>query len=548
MSYCLNPACQQPKNLEESEFCLCCGSPLVLRQHFRALRKIGQGGFGRTFLAIDVDLPSKPYCVIKQFFPQGQGKAEVEKAVELFALEAVRLDDLGKYHAQIPRLLAYFEQDLRQYLVQEYIEGETLVQELERKGAFNEEQLRQLLNDLLPVLHFVHSNFVIHRDIKPDNIIRRTPPQSPLNKGFAGASLTPTVGGMGMGGQLVLVDFGAAKFATGTALATTQTKIGDFRYMAPEQAAGRSIFASDIYSLGVTCIHLLTGVPALNLFDDGEGTWVWKGYLKTPVSDSLVYILDKMLELGTKRRYASVNEVMQDLKCLSVSVNSGLEMSSQVSAATKIAIRNTFQENVSLRSYQDLTIILDKSESMSKLIEERGISRWEEAQTAIYTLSQEWEKVNSNEITLYLFWSLFKRYNQVNSSRILQLFKEYSPAGSTDLAWVLQDAIKDYYYCKAVGLHRSMRKLIVVVTDGEPDDAHAVKKAMQNAFLRSPEKPNISLLFIQVGSDAKAAHFLQELGEGYEFCSTVTAMDIAMIEKNSGSLNLTQVLMKTIIN
>ena len=288
MSYCLNPSCQKPQNPEVA-FCLTCGSKLLLKERYRAVKPIGQGGFGITFLAVDEDKPSKPRCVIKQFFPQAQGTKTVQKAAELFNQEAKRLDELG-LHPQIPELLAYFTQDERQYLVQEFIDGQNLAQELEQQGAFNETQIRQLLNDLLLVLQFVHDHQVIHRDIKPENIIRRSSDR-----------------------QLVLVDFGASKFATGTALVKTGTSIGSPEYVAPEQLRGKAVFSSDIYSLGVTCIHLLTQVSPFDLYDISEDVWVWRQYLKSPVSDSLGRILDKMLESAIIRRYQSADQVLKDL-------------------------------------------------------------------------------------------------------------------------------------------------------------------------------------------------------------------------------------------
>ena len=289
MSYCLNPDCQNPQNPDINKFCQRCGTKLVLGDRYRALKPIGQGGFGRTFLAVDEYKPSKPRCVIKQFFPQAQGTKTAEKAAALFQQEAVRLDELGK-HRQIPELLAYFTQDLRQYLVQEFIDGQNLAQELAEEGAFNETQIRQVLNDLLPVLQFVHEHQVIHRDIKPENILRRRGDN-----------------------QLVLVDFGAAKFTTGTSLARTGTVIGSAGYVAPEQAVGKANFASDVYSLGVTCIHLLTLMHPFELFDISESDWVWRQYLTSPISDRLSPILDKMVQSAIKRRYQSVAEVLKDL-------------------------------------------------------------------------------------------------------------------------------------------------------------------------------------------------------------------------------------------
>lgn len=290
MSYCLNPHCPKPENPNHVNFCVTCGAKLLLKERYRAIKPIGQGGFGKTFLAVDEDKPSKPRCVIKQFYPQSQGTNTLAKAVELFNQEAVQLDELGK-HPQIPELLAYFTQEARQYLVQEFIDGQNLAQELAHRGAFSETQIWQLLNDLLSVLQFCHARHVIHRDIKPENIIRESDAQR----------------------KLVLVDFGAAKSATGAALNKTGTSIGSPEYVAPEQMRGRAIFASDIYSLGATCINLLTVRSPFDSYDINNDTWVWQQYLQTPVSNELSRILNKMLESIPIRRYQTVDEVLKDL-------------------------------------------------------------------------------------------------------------------------------------------------------------------------------------------------------------------------------------------
>ncbi|MEH2007241.1 serine/threonine-protein kinase [Nostoc sp.] len=289
MSYCLNPHCPKPENPDDLKFCLTCGSKLLLKERYRAIKPIGQGGFGKTFLAVDEDKPSKPRCVIKQFYPQAQGTNTLAKAVELFNQEAVQLDELGK-HLQIPELLAYFTQEARQYLVQEFIDGQNLAQELGHRGAFSETQIWQLLNDLLSVLQFCHTRHVIHRDIKPENIILRQSDR-----------------------KLVLVDFGAAKSTIGAALNQTGTSIGSPEYVAPEQMRGRAIFASDIYSLGATCINLLTRRSPFDSYDTNNGTWVWQQYLQTPISNQLSRILNKMLESIPIRRYQTVDEVLKDL-------------------------------------------------------------------------------------------------------------------------------------------------------------------------------------------------------------------------------------------
>ncbi|HEY9864403.1 MAG TPA: serine/threonine-protein kinase [Candidatus Obscuribacterales bacterium] len=288
MSKCLNPDCLQTNS--KTAFCQKCGSKLLLTDRYRALEILGQGGFGRTFLAVDEHKPSQPYCVIKQFLPQAQGTNNQEKAGELFKQEAIQLEHLGK-HQQIPELFAYLIQDNRQYLVQEYIEGQNLLQELAQTGAFSETKIINLLGDLLPVLAFIHQKSVIHRDIKPENIIRRKSDN-----------------------KLFLVDFGAAKAATITALGVTGTVIGSVEYVAPEQWKGKPIFASDLYSLGVTCIHLLTNKEPKDLFDSGEYDWVWRNYLKVKVNHALGQVLDKLLQLGTKKRFPTAQEVLDALQ------------------------------------------------------------------------------------------------------------------------------------------------------------------------------------------------------------------------------------------
>lgn len=303
MSYCLNPRCPSPHNPTGTNFCRTCGSKLLLKERYRTIRPLGQGGFGKTFLAVDEDKPSHPHCVIKQFFPQAQGTNTVQKAAELFTQEAVRLDELGR-HPQIPALLAYFSQDSQQYLVQEFIAGRDLAHELAINGVFNEARVRSLLLDLLPVLQFVHQHQVIHRDIKPENIILRAPisPQT-----------LPNLGSMGGNGQLVIVDFGAAKVATGTALGRTGTAIGSAGYSAPEQSFGRAVFASDLYGLGVTCIHLLTNQHPYDLFDPNENAWVWRQSLPAPVTEQLSRILNKMVASAINQRYQSAAEILQEL-------------------------------------------------------------------------------------------------------------------------------------------------------------------------------------------------------------------------------------------
>jgi formylglycine-generating enzyme required for sulfatase activity len=199
---------------------------------------------------------------------------------------------LGKHHS-IPELLAYFDIEGQPYLIQQFIDGQDLEQELATAGAFDQSKIRKLLLFFLPVLDFLHKRSipVIHRDIKPANIIRRCSDDS-----------------------LVLVDFGAAKQATKTMLGKTGTLIGSPEYTAPEQIRGKPTFASDIYSLGVTCIHLLTQVSPFDLFDINQDAWVWRDYLvNNPVDEELGRVLDRMITNSLPQRYQSAAAVLAAL-------------------------------------------------------------------------------------------------------------------------------------------------------------------------------------------------------------------------------------------
>ena len=286
MSYCLNPTCKAPKNISEVDHCSNCGMILCLEQRYEALKPIGQGGFGRTFLAVDRSTNLKPRCVIKQLYPQQMG---VEgKASALFRQEAEQLLRLGHYPS-MPKFLDYFEQDGYQYLIQEFIEGQNLAEISATGRLFTEAEIFALLETLLETLEFLHYRNIIHRDVKPANIIETTV------------------------GRFVLVDLGAAKLMTGTALGQTGTVIGSAEYVAPEQLRGKAIVASDLYSLGATCISLLTGLSPFSLFDTSTGRWEWRDYLTQPVGDRLGSVLDRLLEGPTKLRYGSADQVLRDL-------------------------------------------------------------------------------------------------------------------------------------------------------------------------------------------------------------------------------------------
>jgi serine/threonine protein kinase len=254
MTLCVNPDCQQPNNLDTAKVCASCGSKLLLLDRYRPISVLGKGGFGKTFLAIDEYKPSKPRCAVKQLNFVSQGEL-VNKAVELFEQEAVLLESLGN-HPQIPTLLAYFTHSERLCIVQEFIEGATL-EKILLQGAFSEVKIRQLLHDILPVLKFVHEQKVLHRDIKPPNIIIRASDNKP-----------------------VLIDFGVAKVLQSASFIKQATALGTLHYAAPEQFMGSVFPASDLYSLGVTCIALITGVFSVEKMYSGASlNWSWHEFV-----------------------------------------------------------------------------------------------------------------------------------------------------------------------------------------------------------------------------------------------------------------------------
>jgi WD40 repeat protein len=276
------------------------------------VQTLGQGGFGKTYLAVDEDR-LKSRCVVKQFAPQVQGKS-MEKAIQLFNQEAVRLDELGG-HAQIPTLLAYFEQGGYLYLVQQFIEGQSLLQQMRQQGAFSERQIREVLSDVLPILRFIHKNQVIHRDITPANILRRQSDD-----------------------RIILIDFGVAKQLDADAGVEAGTRIGTEGYSPLEQFRGGKAYpASDLYSLGATCLHLMTQTRPDNLYDPLNGLWTWREYLQKEkgvrVSDQISHILDGMLKDLVNERYQSADEVMRDLNADSF-MPASAQMQAPVPSAT----------------------------------------------------------------------------------------------------------------------------------------------------------------------------------------------------------------------
>jgi serine/threonine protein kinase, bacterial len=305
MSYCVNPDCPQPKNPIDAFLCQACGARLLVRNRYRVTKSLGQGGFGATFVAIDVSLPGEPICVIKQLRPSNNHEKFLRMARELFEREARTLGKIGN-HPQIPRLLDFFEERRNFYLVQEYVSGHTIHQEVKQMGLFKEEKIRDFLIEILPVITYIHSQQVIHRDIKPANILRRD-----------------------QDGKLVLIDFGAVKnyvaqMETPEGVeqnANTAFAVGTSGYAPPEQLAMRPIFASDLYALGVTCVYLMTGKSPKDIeYNPATGEMMWQKHVQ--LGKQMTQVLGKMLEVSVRYRYQSVEEVQRALASNAVTVDS----------------------------------------------------------------------------------------------------------------------------------------------------------------------------------------------------------------------------------
>ncbi len=296
--FCLNPACKNPENPDQNNSCHGCSAKLVestqsyLLDSYRVTKLLGEGGFGRTYLAEYLRRYNEPR-VIKTLITS-EHKQTQQKINELFAREAKQLCHLD--HPQIPKLYEYFEKDNNLYLVQEFIDGMSLSEEFQQQGPFREQKIQTILEELLPVLAYIEEQNLLHRDIKPDNIMRRH-----------------------SDGVLMLIDFGAARVKTGRD-PTVLTAIYTPGYAAIEHMMGRPVKASDVYSLGITCIRLLTGcLPSGTtdlIYNEHENCLCWKEYLQErniKVSDRLVRILDKMVASSLRIRYPDAQAVLKDL-------------------------------------------------------------------------------------------------------------------------------------------------------------------------------------------------------------------------------------------
>jgi serine/threonine protein kinase, bacterial len=269
---------------------------VLINGRYRILQPLQEGGFGHTFLAEDTQLPSRRKCVVKRLKPVADNPNIYQLIQERFQREAAIQEQLGEACDQIPQLYAHFAEGGHFYLVEEWIEGMTLTQKLKDVGRFADAAVRELLVQILSIVDVVHQHQMIHRDIKPDNIIVRS-----------------------RDGKPVLIDFGAVK-ETMTTIINAQGEtarsivIGTPGYMAPEQSAGRPLYASDIYGVGLTGIYLVTGkVPTELPCDPTTGKMEWRA-AAPHVGNSLADILDKAVAVQPQARFASSQYMRQILQ------------------------------------------------------------------------------------------------------------------------------------------------------------------------------------------------------------------------------------------
>ncbi|MBV6626566.1 MAG: serine/threonine protein kinase [Rivularia sp. (in: Bacteria)] len=294
-------------NSSNNRFCTICGEPLplpseeVIIDRYKIVRQLGQGGFGRTYLAEDMH-NSNQKCVLKEFAPQVEADKDLIKAKELFEREANVLKQLQ--HPQIPRLHCSLQVKLRNkdffFLIQDYVEGENYQDLLEKRvnerRCFSEQEVFHLLTKILPVLSYIHSKDVVHRDISPDNLILRTSDNLPVLIDFGGVKQLPASQGLWF-----------------TQLPANRTLLGKKGYAPEEQLRqGKAFHSSDLYSLGVSALVLLTGQEPQKLYDSYQGTWRWGESIK--ISGNFEAVLKKMVAHKPNDRYQSAEQVLKDLQ------------------------------------------------------------------------------------------------------------------------------------------------------------------------------------------------------------------------------------------
>jgi serine/threonine protein kinase, bacterial len=319
----------------------------LLNNRYQVIQVIGAGGFGETFLAEDVHMPSRRRCVIKQLKPITNNDPQTYQLIQQrFEREAATLEYLGESCNQIPKLYAYFSENGQFYLVQEWIHGQTLTKIVEAKGFESETAVREILLSLLSVLDYVHSKGIIHRDIKPENIILRS-----------------------VDAQPVLIDFGAVKetirsVVNSPGYPTRSLVIGTPGYMPSEQAVGRPVYATDIYSLGLTAIYLLTGKHPQELLTDLKtGEILWQKHAPN-ISSQLATVLNQATKSHAGDRYSTASKMLYALQSTShippqsIETNATVSLSPSPTSTRQTQPLYSPQNNSTPRNWQKPAVIV----------------------------------------------------------------------------------------------------------------------------------------------------------------------------------------------
>jgi serine/threonine-protein kinase len=259
-----------------------------LLARYEIIKPLAQGGFSNTYIA--KDLQENKICVIKNLFLNTNDPSVLQEARRLFKIEAQTLKKLSA-NSHVPNVIDYFEENGQYYLIQEFIEGETLTQKLIPNQPWEEEPVLELCKDILQILEYIHSLGVIHRDIKPDNIIIRNEDQ-----------------------KLFLIDFGAVKeFNPQQSQVISQTiAVGTRGYMPLEQIRGKPRKSSDLYAVGIIAIQALTGIHPVDLEEDNNGEIIWEPYAR--VSPLFAEVLRRLVHPNAQERYQSATQILQILR------------------------------------------------------------------------------------------------------------------------------------------------------------------------------------------------------------------------------------------
>ncbi|MGD1913717.1 MAG: protein kinase [Rivularia sp. (in: cyanobacteria)] len=313
----------------------------VLQERYQIVQTLGAGVFGQTYISVDIEHPNNPKCVVKQLKVTSLQPSFLQDLRLRFLTETRTLKRLG-HHKQIPQLISCFEENERFYLVQEFVEGHSLSAELpvnENPESFwSEKAVVDFLKDVLSILQFVHSQGVIHCDVKPENLIRRV-----------------------RDGKLVLIDFGSIQpvdFGENEVLPIYTIPVTSLGYIPPEQFIGKTQINSDIYALGMIAIQALTGLTPLELKKHPSNNEVLWRSRNTAVSDYLAAVIGKMVRYNFQERFQGVTDVLQALNQV------------PVDAASQIidAEYTVYSESPNNNEYLEITKVSEKNSESSPLL------------------------------------------------------------------------------------------------------------------------------------------------------------------------------------